>query len=79
MKNKYSNPSSGYLNYLKGIKKEAFQIHLLQIALCIIFLVTWEMFATYGIIDDFFFSKPSAVFHLLIEYTCPLICLILAS
>ena len=68
MKNKYSTPSSGYLNYLKGIKKEAFQVHLLQIVLCMIFLVTWEMLATYGLIDDFFFSKPSAVFQLLIEY-----------
>ena len=52
----FNGDESGYLNYLKGIKKEAFQVHLLQIALCIIFLVTWEMFATYGIIDDFFFQ-----------------------
>ncbi len=60
--------SPGYLNYLKGIKKEAWHIHLLQLLFCIGFLILWELLASYGIIDDFFFSKPSAIWNLLIKY-----------
>ncbi len=60
--------SPGYLNYLKGIKREAHHIHLLQILFCVSFLILWEVLATYGIIDDFIFSKPSAIWNLLIKY-----------
>ena len=60
--------SPGYLNYLKGIKKEAWHIHLLQVLFCIGFLILWELLASYGFIDDFFFSKPSAIWNLLIKY-----------
>ena len=67
MKNKQS-ASSGYLNYLKGIKKEARQIHWLQILFCLSFLILWEMLASYGVIDDFIFSKPSAIWSLLMKY-----------
>lgn len=67
MKNKVIG-SPGYLNYLKGIKKEARHIHWLQILFCISFLILWEVLATYGVIDDFIFSKPSAIWNLLIKY-----------
>lgn len=60
--------SPGYLNYLKGIKKEARHIHLFQILFCVVFLMVWELLANYGIIDDFFFSKPSAIWSLLMKY-----------
>lgn len=42
--------SPGYLNYLKGIKKEAWHIHLLQVLFCIGFLILWELLASYGLI-----------------------------
>ncbi len=63
-----ANGSVGYLNYLKNIKKEARYIHLFQVLLCIGFLIIWEVLASTGIIDDFTFSKPSAIWSLLIKY-----------
>lgn len=62
------NRTPGYQNYLKNIKKESFKIHFLQIFLFIAFLILWEVGANYGFIDDFFFSKPSAIWDLLIKY-----------
>lgn len=39
-----------------------------QILVLAIFLVAWELLATYNIIDEFLFSKPSAVYKLLKQY-----------
>ncbi|MDE5978156.1 MAG: ABC transporter permease [Turicibacter sp.] len=60
--------SPGYINYLKGIKRQSRLIHLFQFLFCVAFLIIWEVLANYGIIDTFFFSKPSAIWTLLIKY-----------
>lgn len=65
---KDSKGSAGYLSYLKNIKKEARHILWIQLLSCLIFLILWEVAATIGWIDDFFVSKPSAIWFLLIKY-----------
>ena len=68
MMKKDSKGSAGYLSYLKNIKKEARHILWIQLLSCLIFLILWEVAATIGWIDDFFVSKPSAIWFLLIKY-----------
>ena len=54
--------------YVKMIKKSKLTIRLLQIATVIVLFGAWELFATVGILDEFLFSKPSAIIKLLISY-----------
>ena len=63
-----NNYSQGYANYLKNIKREKVKVLLIQIALLIGILVLWEVFANYGIIQTFLFSKPSDIYKLFIKY-----------
>ncbi len=65
---KQTNGSPGYLQYLKNLKMESFKVRFLQIFLCVAFLILWEFCANFGFIDDFFFSKPSAIWELLVKY-----------
>ena len=60
--------SVGYENYLKTQRKEKLLIRFLQLSFLVCFIGLWEYFATIEVIDDFFFSKPSAIFHLLMQY-----------
>ena len=68
MMKKQINGTPGYQKYLKDRKKEAFNIHFLQIFLLVAFLIFWEVGAQLGFIDDFLFSKPSAVWNILVKY-----------
>ena len=65
---KETNGSSGYLQYLKNIKMESFKIRFLQISICVVFIILWEVCASLGFIDDFFVSKPSAIWNLFVKY-----------
>ncbi len=54
--------------YVKDYKRKRLLIHLCQIGLVILFIGTWELFSSVGILDEFLFSKPSAIVKLLIQY-----------
>ena len=43
-------------------------IHLLQITLICAFVLLWELLANQEIINEFLFSKPSAIMQLLVNY-----------
>lgn len=53
-------------NYLKSIKKKKILVTISQISLLIIFIVTWELLARFGIINTFIFSSPSQIINTLI-------------
>ncbi len=66
---KKQHGSIKYEQYLKELKQEAFKIKFLQISFLVVFIGLWEWFASIELIDDFFFSKPSAICNLLMQYT----------
>ena len=43
-------------------------IHLLQISLLVLSLTMWEVLSNKGILNEFLFSKPSAIYNLLKQY-----------
>ena len=53
--------STGYTDYLKGLKKEKIKILICQIALLVGFVILWEVLANQGVISTFLFSKPSEI------------------
>ncbi|MCC5911250.1 MAG: ABC transporter permease [Clostridiaceae bacterium] len=59
--------SSDHLQYLNKVKNQRLKIRLSQVGFLIGFLVLWEIAATFRWIDPFFFSKPSAIFRLIIN------------
>lgn len=63
-----SKSSTGYTDYLKGLKKEKIKILICQIALLVGFVILWEVLANQGVISTFLFSKPSAIYKLFIQY-----------
>lgn len=63
-----SKSSSGYENYIKGLKKEKYKILIYQILLLVGLLVLWEVLANSGLISTFLFSKPTAIYQLFIKY-----------
>ena len=52
-----------HLNYLKEQKKEKRIVFIFQIAILIIFLLTWELLSKYNIINPFIFSSPSKIIN----------------
>jgi NitT/TauT family transport system permease protein len=53
--------------YLRSLKIEKISVISLRIAILIAFLLIWELFSQFGIIDAFFFSSPSRIVKLLIS------------
>ena len=54
--------------YVQSVKRNKLKIRLSQIATVIFIFGAWELLATVGVLDEFLFSKPSAIIKLLIQY-----------
>lgn len=54
--------------YLKDKRKSMLRTSIIQIMILVLFLILWELFSTYEIIDSFLFSKPSNIIKLLFHY-----------
>ena len=54
--------------YKKRVIRRKIITHVLQITLLIGFLGLWELLANKGILNEFLFSKPSAIYDLLKNY-----------
>ena len=54
--------------YKKRVITKKIITHLLQILLLVGFLFVWEILSNKGILNEFLFSKPSAIFELLKSY-----------
>lgn len=65
---KRSNITSAYTEFVKSKKREKYKILFWQIATLIIFLILWELLADFNIIETFFFSKPTDIANLFVEY-----------
>lgn len=52
---------------LKRIKREKRNIRIIQICLGLSFIILWEFFSRFNIINSFIFSSPSKIFVTLIE------------
>lgn len=53
--------------YLHDKKKKKFFILTMQVAILILFLISWELLAKYEIIDDFITSRPSRVWQTMLN------------
>lgn len=54
--------------YRKKVLKRKFITHFLQVALLVGVLFLWEFLSNRGILNEFLFSKPSAIYELLKKY-----------
>ncbi len=68
MNKKQDVSSIGYQNYLNVQKKEKFIVRFSQLSFLVCFISLWEYLSTIEVIDDFFFSRPSAILKLLLQY-----------
>ena len=64
---KANNYSVARQNFLRGRKKDKIFVGFWQIAVLVIFLGVWELFAQVGVIDPFFFSCPSRIAVTIVE------------
>jgi NitT/TauT family transport system permease protein len=55
-------------NVLRQFRKEKIRLILSQIGLLIFILAFWEVGSRVGLLDEFFFSKPSSIAELLWTY-----------
>ena len=53
--------SQAHKKYIKTLKKDKTIVIILQIFVLLAFLGLWELFASIGVIDPFFFSSPSKI------------------
>ncbi len=67
MKNKQINYSKTHAKYLKKLKTEKLIVIFWQIVVIVGFLGLWELLATTGAIDPFFFSSPSRIVTTIID------------
>lgn len=65
---KRSKKTSAYEEFIKSKKIEKYKILFWQIATLVIFLVAWELLANFNIIETFFFSKPTDISNLFVQY-----------
>ncbi|MCI8991661.1 MAG: ABC transporter permease [Eubacterium sp.] len=63
------NVSTERNHYLREIKKRKIRIHLIRILIIAVFLILWEITASCGIIDSFFFASPSRLVQCFIFLT----------
>ncbi len=61
-------PINSYDEYHRQIKRRKLLIILVQITILVAFIGLWELFAHFGLINTFLFSKPSAIGNLLMVY-----------
>ena len=47
--------------FLRKIRKDTFYTRFSQVMILVIFVITWELLANFGIIDSFIMSKPSKI------------------
>lgn len=57
-----------FIKYKRNKKKKKIIKITTQISVLFVFLLSWELLAKYDIINEFLFSKPSAILSLFIEY-----------
>ncbi|HHX62441.1 MAG TPA: ABC transporter permease, partial [Epulopiscium sp.] len=62
------NKSLEYQRYLQLKKSKKQFILFSQVFLLILFMVSWEVLAHLGILNTFLVSRPSAIYHLFIDY-----------
>ena len=55
--------STAHQKYLKSIQTRKKMIFVSQILIFIFFVLSWEILATYHIINDFIFCSPSRLYH----------------
>lgn len=67
MKNKQINLSKAHEKYLKRLKKDKIIVIFWQIAVFVIIMGFWELMASVGAVDPFFFSSPSRIVKTFIE------------
>lgn len=60
--NLHTKYSITHQKYVKKLRNDKIFVLSMQIIILIAFIGLWELFATYGIIDPFFFSSPSRIF-----------------
>lgn len=61
MKHKKINYSKAHAKYLKSLRKDKILVTFWRIFVFIAFLGIWELLASTGVIDPFFFSSPSRI------------------
>ena len=54
--------------FKKRVLRKKILIHLFQVILLVGFIGLWELLSNKGILNEFLFSKPSAIFELLKSY-----------
>ncbi len=50
-------------DFILAIKRQRRLILLIQILLCLLFVISWEVSTREGFLNDFIFSSPSRIFH----------------
>ena len=59
--------SNEHINYLKRIKKRKLLIKFTQIMMVLIFLLIWQLLASYKVINTFIFSSPKNILNTIIN------------
>lgn len=59
--------SDNQKKYLNNIKKNKLLVRLTQFLIAFVFIIAWEVATRHGLINDFIFSSPSAIFKTLIH------------
>lgn len=55
------NYSNQHLNFIKKVKRENHLVHFFRVAILLLFVGLWELFAKIGLIDSFITSCPSKI------------------
>lgn len=61
--NLHTKYSITHQKYIKKLRNDKIFIITMQVLILLAFIGLWELLATYGIIDPFFFSSPSRIFR----------------
>ena len=55
--------------YLLTLRRQKRWIVFIQIFLCVLFLISWEVTTHFGILNDFIFSSPTRIFRAFVRMT----------
>ncbi|MFI3252380.1 MAG: ABC transporter permease [bacterium] len=55
-------------NFIKDMKKKTLIVTFLQVFTILVLLVGWELLVNFGVLEQFIFSKPSAIWDLTVQY-----------
>ncbi len=61
--NLHTKYSITHQKYIKKLRNDKIFIITMQVLILLAFIGLWELLATYGVIDPFFFSSPSRIFR----------------